>query len=50
VHNAGPANATGVSFSEPLPTNVRFVSATASQGGNPTFASGTVTGALDNLV
>jgi uncharacterized repeat protein (TIGR01451 family) len=49
VHNAGPAGATGVTFSAPLPGNVTFVSATASQGGNPTFAAGTVTGTLGNL-
>jgi uncharacterized repeat protein (TIGR01451 family) len=49
IHSAGPSNATQVAFSEPLPAGVTFVSASASQGGTPTFSSGAVSAALGNL-
>jgi uncharacterized repeat protein (TIGR01451 family) len=48
VSNAGPATATNVSVTDPLPANVSFISATPSQG-SCTQAAGTVSCGLGTL-
>src|SRR5258706_11348044 len=48
VTNAGPATATGVSVSDPLPAQTTFVSAVSSQG-SCAAQNGTVTCALGSL-
>lgn len=48
INNAGPSNATGVTVTDVLPTNLTFVSATPSQG-TATNANGTITANLGNI-
>ena len=48
VHNAGPADATGAAFSDSLPANVTFSSATSSQG-SCAQSSGMVTCSLGTV-
>ena len=48
VHNAGPATATGVQLTNPIPTGVTFKSASASQG-SCTLSGQTVTCGLGTL-
>jgi uncharacterized repeat protein (TIGR01451 family) len=48
VSNAGPANATGVTMTDPLPAGVTFISASPSQG-NCTPTAGTVTCSLGTI-
>ena len=48
ITNLGPATATGVIFTDPLPAGSVFVSANASQG-SVFYSNGTITGGLGNL-
>jgi uncharacterized repeat protein (TIGR01451 family) len=48
VTNNGPANATGVTVTNPLPAGLSYVTATTSQG-SVGFSSGTLTGSLGAL-
>ena len=50
VSNAGPVTATGVTFSDQLPTGADFRTAVASQGGGCTHSAGLVVCGLGNLI
>ncbi len=49
VSNAGPSDATGVIATSALPAAVQFVSASSSQGSNPTELDGTISANMGDL-